>query len=56
EEARAQVRGGKGGKHRKPSALQQGFNKPAQAVNRDVVIGESGLSSHSRQPVMLPAG
>ncbi|MFG1174071.1 translation initiation factor IF-2 [Erwiniaceae bacterium CAU 1747] len=40
EEARAQVRGGKGGK-RKPSALQQGFNKPAQAVNRDVVIGET---------------
>ena len=41
EEARAQIRGGKGGKHRKPSALQQGFNKPAQAVNRDVVIGET---------------
>ncbi|TPD94151.1 translation initiation factor IF-2 [Pantoea vagans] len=41
EEARAQVRGGKGGKHRKPSALHQGFNKPAQAVNRDVVIGET---------------
>ncbi|MDJ0036127.1 translation initiation factor IF-2 [Pantoea allii] len=41
EEARAQVRGGKGGKHRKPSALQQGFNKPAQAVNRDVIIGET---------------
>lgn len=41
EEARAAIRGGKGGKHRKPSALQQGFNKPAQAVNRDVVIGET---------------
>ncbi|MDZ7279635.1 translation initiation factor IF-2 [Pantoea eucrina] len=41
EEARAQFRGGKGGKHRKPSTLQQGFNKPAQAVNRDVVIGET---------------
>lgn len=40
EEARAQFRGGKGGK-RKPSALQQGFNKPAQAVNRDVIIGET---------------
>ncbi|WP_099349976.1 translation initiation factor IF-2 [Erwinia amylovora] len=40
EEARAQVRGGKGGK-RKPSSLQQGFNKPAQAVNRDVIIGET---------------
>ncbi|MBK0034179.1 translation initiation factor IF-2 [Erwinia sp. S43] len=40
EEARAQVRGGKGGK-RKPSSLQQGFNKPAQVVNRDVVIGET---------------
>ncbi|KOC91329.1 translation initiation factor IF-2 [Winslowiella iniecta] len=39
EEARAQVRGGKG--KRKPSSLQQGFNKPAQAVNRDVVIGET---------------
>ncbi|MCE0490403.1 translation initiation factor IF-2 [Pantoea sp. Mb-10] len=41
EEARAQFRGGKGGKHRKPSTLQQGFNKPAQAVNRDVIIGET---------------
>jgi translation initiation factor IF-2 len=40
EEARAQVRGGKGGK-RKPSTLQQGFNKPVQAVNRDVIIGET---------------
>ena len=41
EEARVAVRGGKGGKHRKGSALQQGFQKPAQAVNRDVVIGET---------------
>ncbi|BDH44468.1 translation initiation factor IF-2 [Salmonella enterica subsp. enterica serovar Choleraesuis] len=41
EEARAAIRGGKGGKGRKGSALQQGFNKPAQAVNRDVVIGET---------------
>ena len=41
EEARAAVRGGKGGKHRKGSSLQQGFQKPAQAVNRDVVIGET---------------
>ena len=41
EEARAAVRGGKGGKQRKGSALQQGFNKPAQAVNRDVIIGET---------------
>ncbi|ACY83252.1 translation initiation factor IF-2 [Edwardsiella piscicida] len=40
EEARAVNRGGKGGK-RKPSSLQQGFTKPAQAVNRDVVIGET---------------
>ncbi|SNY76390.1 translation initiation factor IF-2 [Enterobacter sp. CC120223-11] len=40
EEARASVRGGKGGK-RKGSTLQQGFQKPAQAVNRDVVIGET---------------
>ncbi len=32
---------GRGGKHRKGSALQQGFQKPAQAVNRDVVIGET---------------
>ncbi|PLR36296.1 translation initiation factor IF-2 [Chimaeribacter californicus] len=39
EEARAVTRGGKG--KRKPSTLQQGFNKPAQAVNRDVVIGET---------------
>lgn len=37
----AAVRGGKGGKQRKGSALQQGFQKPAQAVNRDVVIGET---------------
>ncbi|RLM13699.1 translation initiation factor IF-2 [Gibbsiella quercinecans] len=39
EEARAVTRGGKG--RRKPSTLQQGFNKPAQVVNRDVVIGET---------------
>lgn len=39
EEARAVTRGGKA--KRKPSTLQQGFNKPAQAVNRDVVIGET---------------
>ncbi|WP_312947866.1 translation initiation factor IF-2 [Superficieibacter sp.] len=41
EEARAAIRGGKGGKNRKGSSLQQGFQKPAQAVNRDVVIGET---------------
>jgi translation initiation factor IF-2 len=40
EEARASIRGGKGGK-RKGSSLQQGFQKPAQAVNRDVIIGET---------------
>lgn len=40
EEARAAVRGGKGGK-RKGSSLQQGFQKPVQAVNRDVIIGET---------------
>ena len=39
EEARAVTRGGKG--KRKPSTLQQGFNKPAQVVNRDVIIGET---------------
>ncbi|CDG48543.1 translation initiation factor IF-2 [Serratia symbiotica] len=39
EEARAVTRGGKG--KRKPSSLLQGFNKPAQMVNRDVVIGET---------------
>ncbi|MGM3175373.1 translation initiation factor IF-2 [Dickeya lacustris] len=39
EEARAVTRGGKG--KRKPSTLQQGFNKPVQAVNRDVIIGET---------------
>jgi translation initiation factor IF-2 len=40
EEARAATRGGKG--KRKPSSLQQhGFNKPAQVVNRDVIIGET---------------
>ncbi|QZN96499.1 translation initiation factor IF-2 [Symbiopectobacterium purcellii] len=39
EEARAATRGGKG--KRKTSTLQQSFNKPAQAVNRDVIIGET---------------
>ncbi|MCW2475275.1 MULTISPECIES: translation initiation factor IF-2 [unclassified Symbiopectobacterium] len=39
EEARAATRGGKG--KRKPSTLQQSFNKPVQAVNRDVMIGET---------------
>lgn len=39
EEARAVGRGGKG--KRKPSMLTQGFKKPAQAVNRDVIIGET---------------
>ncbi len=38
-------RGGKGGKAKgrvsKPSALQHGFQKPAQKVNRDVEIGET---------------
>lgn len=41
EEARAAGRGGKGGRHRRGSTLQQGFQKPAQAVNRDVIIGET---------------
>ncbi|WP_192457673.1 translation initiation factor IF-2 [Musicola keenii] len=39
EEARAAIRGGKG--KRKTSLLQQSFNKPVQAVNRDVMIGET---------------
>ncbi|OCG33382.1 translation initiation factor IF-2 [Gilliamella sp. Choc3-5] len=39
EEARAATRGNH--KKKGKSALQQGFNKPAQAVNRDVVIGET---------------
>lgn len=39
EEARAVGRGGKG--KRKPSTLQQSFNKPVVAVNRDVVVGET---------------
>lgn len=39
EEARAVGRNGKG--KRKPSTLQQSFNKPVAAVNRDVVIGET---------------
>ncbi|CAI1086942.1 translation initiation factor IF-2 [Serratia liquefaciens] len=38
-ERRSRTRGGKG--KRKPSTLQQGFNKPAQVVNRDVIIGET---------------
>lgn len=41
EEARAAGRSNKKGKGRKNSTLQQGFNKPAVAVNRDVVIGET---------------
>ncbi|MDC9597014.1 translation initiation factor IF-2 [Xenorhabdus anantnagensis] len=39
EEARAVGRNK--GKQRKPSTLQQSFNKPVAAVNRDVVIGET---------------
>ncbi|KOE57719.1 translation initiation factor IF-2 [Aggregatibacter actinomycetemcomitans] len=35
------VKGGKGKQAKKDSALQQAFTKPAQAVNRDVVIGET---------------
>lgn len=41
EEARAAGRSNKKGKGRKNSTLQQGFNKPAAAVNCDVVIGET---------------
>lgn len=40
EEARAAGRTNKKGK-RKGSSLQQGFNKPAAVVNRDVIIGET---------------
>lgn len=39
EEARAVGRGSKN--KRKPSALMQSFNKPAQIVNRDIIIGET---------------
>lgn len=39
EEARAATRSGH--KKKGKSTLQQGFNKPVQAVNRDVVIGET---------------
>ncbi|UDG79800.1 translation initiation factor IF-2 [Candidatus Steffania adelgidicola] len=39
EEARVVGRGGKN--KRKPSTLMQSFNKPAQAVNRDVLISET---------------
>ena len=35
------VKGGKGKQAKKGSALQQAFTKPTQAVNRDVVIGET---------------
>ncbi len=34
-------KGGKGKQGKKGSALQQAFTKPVQAVNRDVVIGET---------------
>lgn len=39
EEARAVSRSGKS--KRKPSSLQQSFNKPMQVINRDVIIGET---------------
>ena len=35
------VKGGKGKQAKKGSVLQQAFTKPTQAVNRDVVIGET---------------
>ena len=35
------LKGGKGKQAKKGSALQQAFTKPVQAVNRDVVIGET---------------
>ncbi|MCG9533872.1 translation initiation factor IF-2 [Providencia huaxiensis] len=42
EEERAAGRSGRSkGKQRKGSSLQQSFTKPAAAVNRDVVIGET---------------
>ncbi len=42
EEERAVGRNGKSkGKNRKGSSLQQSFNKPVAAVNRDVIIGET---------------
>ncbi|EKT61533.1 translation initiation factor IF-2 [Providencia sneebia] len=42
EEERAAGRSGRSkGKQRKGSSLQQSFNKPAAAVNRDVIIGET---------------
>lgn len=41
EEARAANRERGGKSKRKPSTLQHGFNKPAQSVNRDVIIGET---------------
>ncbi len=40
EEARAATRNGKG-KRSPTSSLQQSFNRPAQIVNRNVVIGET---------------
>lgn len=39
EEIRAATRSGKG--RRKLNSLHQSFNKPAQVINRDVVIGET---------------
>ncbi|MXP56447.1 translation initiation factor IF-2 [Pantoea sp. Mhis] len=41
EEARAAIRSGKVGKNRKLTSLHQGFNKPMQVINRDVIIGET---------------
>ncbi|MDF2914694.1 MAG: translation initiation factor [Pantoea agglomerans] len=53
EEARAQVRGGKGGKHRKPSALQQGFNiTVAELANKMAVKGSLVIKAMMRMGAM----
>lgn len=38
---REESRFNRGGKKKHKSSLQQGFNKPVQAVNREVIIGET---------------
>ena len=53
--ARRGRRGGRGG-NRGGSALQQGFNKPAQPVERDVRIGETVTVSELAQKMAVKGG
>ncbi|GAA4495990.1 translation initiation factor IF-2 [Pseudaeromonas paramecii] len=46
---------GKRGRINTPSSMQHGFNKPAQPVNRDVVIGETITVSELAQKMAVKA-